>query len=165
MASSQFQHLFLELRFFLEKHFFQIFFCTIGKEKNLAKVWRLLSSQNSKEIRKHFKVSETRNRLRGVPFLCENNLFTKSDFTKKYTNGDNYLSVVFGYWNLFHSKCLLTYVGFRYDLAQQRLIWNLKHDELPSHMPNLVQLHRLSYIGPETQLYILPLLLVSVSSA
>ena len=164
MATSQFQHLFLELRFFYKNIFFQIFLLHNEKRKKI-----LQKSEDYYQVKIAKKLGRilkwVKREIDWEVFLCENNLFTKSDFTKKYTNGDNYLSVVFGYWNLFHSKCLLTYVGFRYDLAQQRLIWNLKHDELPSHMPNLVQLHRLSYIGPETQLYILPLLLVSVSSA
>ena len=43
---------------------------------------------------------------------------------------------------------MLTYVGFRYGLAYQGLICDLKHEELPGHMPNLAQLHRLSYVGP-----------------
>ena len=47
---------------------------------------------------------------------------------------------------------MLTYVGFRYGLAYQGLICDLKHEELPGHMPNLAQLHRLSYVGPESQL-------------
>ena len=32
---------------------------------------------------------------------------------------------------------MLAHVGFVFDLAKQGLIWNLKHDELLGHMPNL----------------------------
>ena len=37
-------------------------------------------------------------------------------------------------------------------LTQPQSKMGLKHDELPSHMPNLAQLHRVSYVGTESQI-------------